>query len=608
MESMRRGLMDYNPLECYGVIGDLHTVAFVGMDGSIDFMCFPRFDSPSLFGALLDVRKGGRFKLAPVMHGENRKQFYFPDSMILLTRFFTEDGIAEISDFMAITELGHHHAVIRRAKSVRGDVSFRMELAPSFDYGRAAHHVEAQADGALFISQGADRSVVRLRTSVPLRIENGKAFAEFRLRAGASAGFVLEAVGNDDDSPSKSADYLPNSFKQTLNFWQNWSSRSRYRGRWRETVNRSAMTLKLLTFAPAGSIVAAPTFGLPEEIGGVRNWDYRYTWIRDASFTVFALLRLGYTDEATAFMRWIEERCREPDPERPLQVMYRVDGSHDLPETILEHWEGYRGSRPVRIGNAASRQLQLDIYGELMDAIYLYNQLEPISYDFWKRLVTLIDWVCGHWREPDYGLWEVRIGPAEFLHSKVMCWVAIDRALKLARHRSFPAPWDPWTRTRDEIYRFIYEEFWDNELGAFVQFKGAKTVDASALLMPLVKIIGPNDPRWRSTLNVINQSLVEDSLVFRYNVLKGAQDGLPGREGTFSMCSFWNVECLAQVGDLKKARLYFEKALSYANHLGLFAEQIGREGEQLGNFPQAFTHLAVITAAWHLNQSLDEQP
>jgi GH15 family glucan-1,4-alpha-glucosidase len=513
--------------------------------------------------------------------------------------------MAEVSDFMAIQELGHAHELVRRAKTIRGNVRFQMICDPRFDYGRARHRIEARKNEVLFISEGQDRTALRLCAEIPFRIENGAAVAEFELGSGQSAAFVLEDASGDRLSRcSANLEYVSMAFKETMNFWLSWILHSRYRGRWRETVNRSAITLKLLTSAPNGSLVAAPTFGLPEEFDGVRNWDYRYTWIRDASFTLYALMRLGYTAEAAAFMGWIEQRCRELNPGNPLQVMYGIDGRHDLPEILLDHFEGYRGSRPVRIGNSASRQLQLDIYGELMDSVYIYNKLEPISYDFWTQLVKLVDWVCDNWRRQDEGIWEVRSGPQEFLYSRVMCWVAIDRAIRLAVKRSFPAPLEKWIPIRDRIYRDIYENFWDDELGTFVQYKGAKTVDASALLMPLVKFIGSNDPRWRSTLQVINEELVEDSLVYRYSVLKGAQDGLPGREGTFSVCSFWNVECLARAGDLKQARFYFEKTLGYANHLGLFAEEIGLNGEQLGNFPQALTHLGLISAAYCLDEKL----
>ena len=597
----------YQPIENYGVIGDLNTTALVGMDGSIDFMCFPRFDSPSIFAALLDRRKGGRFKLHPLLNGAHCKQLYLPDSNILLTRFLSSDGVAEISDFMPITKLGHAHDLVRRVKAVRGELRFRVLCDPRFDYGRAGHRVEKRKGELVFISRGKDKTAIRLRSEVPLRVEEGKASAEFRLRAGDCAAFVLEDAGDGSESPSTGGDYVSESFKQTLNFWQEWVQRSKYRGRWREMVNRSALTLKLLTSAQYGSIVAAPTFGLPEEIGGVRNFDYRYTWIRDASFTLYALMRLGYTDEAAAFTQWIADRCAELKPGNPLQIMYRIDGGHDLRESELRHFEGYRKSRPVRIGNGACDQLQLDIYGELMDSVYIYNKFgELISYDLWGNLAQLIEWVCENWRRPDAGIWEIRGGPREFLYSRVMCWVAIDRGLRLAEKRSFPAPWEKWRKVRDEIYEDVYENFWNKELRCFVQYKGGKAVDASALLMPLVKFIGPNDPRWRSTLKVINEQLVEDSLVYRYNVLKGAATGFGGNEGTFSMCSFWNVECLARAGDLKQARLYFEKALGYANHLGLYAEELGLSGEHLGNFPQAFTHLALISAAYYLDKKLDE--
>lgn len=600
--------MGYKPIQNYGIIGDLDTVALVGMDGAIDFMCFPEFDSPTIFAALLDDEKGGSFQLAPVMKGATLKQLYMPDSNVLLTRFLAESGMAEVSDFMPIAGLGHAHNLVRRAKCIRGDIPFRMICAPRFDYARAEHRVQKKKYEVLFLSQGPDQTVLRLRSEVPLRVVNGTAVAEFKLRSGQTAAFVLEDARHRGGSPSAAPDYVSNSFKETMDFWRNWVRHSRYRGRWREVVNRSALALKLLTSDRYGSVVAAATFGLPEQVGGVRNWDYRYTWIRDASFTIYALMRLGYTAEATAFMRWIEARCSELKPGTPLQVMYGIDGRHQLEELQLPHLRGYRKSRPVRIGNGACEQLQLDIYGELMDSVYIYNKsIEPIAYDFWLNLARLIDWVCDNWQRPDEGIWEVRGGAREFLYSRVMCWVAIDRGLRLAQKRSFPAPLTRWQEIRDEIYRDVYERFWDPELKSFVQYKGAKTVDASALLMPLVKFIGPSDPRWRSTLQVINEKLVEDSLVYRYNVLRGADTGFPGREGTFSMCSFWNAECLAREGDLKLARFYFEKNLGYANHLGLYSEELGLNGEQLGNFPQAFTHLGLISAAYYLDRALDQQ-
>lgn len=597
--------MDYQPIENYGVIGDLQTVALVSMTGSIDFMCFPQFDSPTIFAALLDCRRGGRFSIAPV-HGDfKHRQRYFPDTNMLLTRFLGDGGVAEISDFMAMQHLGHSHNLVRRVKVVRGDIPFRVVCAPKFDYGRMKHKVEKRADEFLFIPESKWQPPLRLRSSVPMRVINGEAIAEFTLRSEESASFILEEAC--EDSPSAHPDYVSDVFKETMNFWERWLAQSRYRGRWREMVDRSALTLKLLTSLPHGSIVAAPTFSLPETIGGSRNWDYRFTWVRDASFTLFALMRLGYMEEASAFMAWIEKRCRDHDKGRPLQVMYRLDGKRDLPEMILKHFEGYKKSHPVRIGNAASNQLQLDIYGELMDSVFIYDKHgEPISYDMWTNLTRIVEWVCKNWKKPDDGIWEVRGGAKPFLYSRVMCWLAIDRAIQIAHHRSYPAPLVRWHRVRDEIYHNIYEKFWNPKLGSFVQYQGAKAVDAAALLMPLVKFISATDPRWRSTLKAIERSLVEDSLVYRYRPEKAADDGMSGQEGTFSVCSFWYVECLARAGDLKQARFIFEKALGYANHLGLYAEQLGPCGEHLGNFPQALSHIALISAAWTLDHALSQ--
>ena len=597
--------MSYQPIENYGVIGDLDTVALVGMDGSIDFLCLPHFDSPSVFAALLDHRRGGRFQIAPVLGEARQKQMYMPDTNILLTRFLSDEGVAEVSDFMPVLEKGHVHRLIRRAKTVRGEVHFRMRCEPKFDYGRAGHHIEQRSGEVLFVSDGPDKNVLRLRTQVPMRIEDGAVVAEFTLGLLETASFILETVSEGSDADSADPNYVRGAFKDTVNFWRRWLSQSNYRGRWREMVNRSALTLKLLTSKAHGSIVAAPTFGLPEKLGGGRNWDYRYTWIRDAAFTLYGLIRLGFTDEAAAFMHWIEARCGELNPDGSLQIMYGIDGRHELTEHTLSHFEGYRKSAPVRIGNGAYRQRQLDIYGELMDAVYLYNKYgEPIHHDLWQNLVRLIDWVCANWRLKDEGIWEIRSEQQEFLYSRLMCWVAIDRGIRLANKRSFPAPLDMWHRVRDEIYREIMTEFWDPGRRAFVQHKGTTALDAANLLMPLVKFVSPTDPRWLSTLKAIEEDLVDDSLVFRYKMGQGASDGLLGEEGTFNMCSFWFVECLTRAGDLEKARFFFEKIMGYANHVGLYAEELGPRGEHLGNFPQAFTHLALISAAYNLNRAL----
>jgi GH15 family glucan-1,4-alpha-glucosidase len=597
----------YKPIGDYGIIGDLHTVALVGMDGSIDFLCLPSFDSPSVFAALVDADRGGRFSLAPVLDDATRKQLYLPDTNVLLTRFLAGDGVAEVSDFMPVEDAGVAHNLVRRAKTVRGELSFRMRCDPRFDYARATHTAELRGGNeAIFVGRaGSAELVLRLRSSVPLRLENGAAVADFRLGADGSAWFVLDVVLPDQASPSQQPEYEISAFKQTVNFWRRWIDRSTYRGRWREMVNRSALTLKLLTSRQHGSIVAAPTFGLPETIGGERNWDYRYTWIRDSSFTLYGLMRLGYTHEAAAFMRWVMARCDELAPDGALQIMYGLDGRHELTEEILPHLEGYMGSSPVRVGNAAYTHLQLDIYGELMDSVYLYDKYgSPIPHDGWTNIVRLIDWVCAHWREPDEGIWEVRGGRKEFLYSRVMCWVAIDRAIRLANKRSFPAPLPRWYDARDTIYRDIYERIWDPNRKAFLQHVDARTLDAAALLMPLVRFVSPTDPRWVSTLRAIERELVSDSLVYRYKLEEGFSDGLSGQEGTFSMCSFWYVECLSRLGDLHQARFFFEKMLGYANHLGLYGEELGPQAQHLGNFPQAFTHLALISAAFDLDRRL----
>ncbi len=599
----------YQPIEDYGIIGDLCTVALVGIDGSIDFMCFPEFDSPTLFAAILDKKKGGYFRIQATHESAHAKQIYLPQSKVLLTRFLSEEGVAEISDFMPVQPVCPTHELIRRVKSVRGTNHFKLEFFPRFNYGRSEHRIEREGNNYIFESEGEDKTVIRFRCPVEAHItEEGGIVSEFTLEHGQSLPFIMEEVtGSNEDSPASNPDFVSEAFKETMNFWRSWISRMKYNGRWREMMERSALTLKLLTARKYGSLVAAPTFGLPEEIGGIRNWDYRYTWIRDASFTLYALIRLGYTEESEAFMRWIEDRCTELNEDGSLNIMYGINGRHELKESVLSHFEGYRGSSPVRIGNGAYDQLQLDIYGELMDSIYLYDKFtEQISYDLWQNVVKLTNWVIENWNQPDEGIWEVRGGQKKFLFSRVMCWVAVDRAVRMALKRSLPAPLDVWIDMRNKIHNSIYNDFWDPGIASFVQFKDSGTLDASTLLLPLVRFISPKDPRWLSTLKGIEHQLVEDSLVYRYKNLDN-HDGLVGDEGTFSMCTFWYVECLSRSGDLDKARFFMEKMLGYANHLGLYAEELGPRGEHLGNFPQAFTHLGFISAAFDLDRRLNER-
>jgi GH15 family glucan-1,4-alpha-glucosidase len=604
-----KGVPGYQPIENYGIIGDLHTTALVGMDGSIDWLCLPHHYSPSVFAAILDASKGGRFRISPEMEGAACKQLYWPDTNVLVTRFFTPDGVGEITDYMPVGDSGDGRVrrIVRRVEVVRGTMTFRMECTPAFDYAREGHETRIVSDGATFNSPSLS---LGLTSFLPLRKEGNGVLAKFTLQEEQSTVFVLRQIRPGEDyGIGLSRDDEQEVFMRTVEYWRRWLSQSTYTGRWREMVHRSALTLKLLTFEPTGAIVAAPTMGLPEEVGGERNWDYRYTWIRDAAFTLYGLLRIGLTQAAEGFMEWLESRCRTTNPEGSLQLMYGIDGRRDLAEQALDHLEGYRGSRPVRLGNGAYDQLQLDIYGELMDAVYLYNKHgSPISYDLWTHLRGMINWVCDNWQNEDKGIWETRGGRKNFVYSRLMCWVAVDRGLRLADKRSFPAERDKWLRIRDEIYEEIMEKGWSEERGAFVQSYGDETLDASNLVMPLVFFLSPSDPRMLKMLDAINRSpkdggLVSNSLVYRYDVQKSA-DGLTGEEGTFSLCTFWLVEALTRAGRLEEARLIFEKMLGYANHLGLYAEEIGHSGEALGNFPQAFTHLTLISAAYNLDKAL----
>jgi len=607
--------MGYQPIENYGLIGNMHTAVLVGMDGSIDWFCFPHFDSPSIFGAILDDQKGGRFKIAPTTLAGTRRQFYWPDTNVLVTRFLSPDGVGQVIDFMPVGVEEHepsYHRLIRRVQVLRGTMAFRVECTPAFNYARSEHKVEVGRNSVRFHSPELSMG---LGTSIPMKQEGSGAAAEFVLQEGQEAQFVLGMMEPGVEHCVLLSQQEANDlFRQTVEYWRRWLSKCTYTGRWREVVYRSALVLKLLTFEPTGAIVAAPTCSLPEGIGGERNWDYRYTWLRDAAFTLYGLLRVGFTDEAAKFMHWLEARCHELNPDGSLQIMYGIDGRHTLTEESLDHLEGYQGSRPVRVGNGAYNQLQLDIYGELMDSVYLYNKYgTPISYDLWRHLRRLINWVCDNWQRPDEGIWEVRGGKQHFVYSKLMCWVAVDRGLRLADKRSFPADRDRWLKVRDTIYEEIMSRGWNVERQAFVQRYGSDSLDAANLMLPLVFFLSPTDPRMLKTLDAINQSpekggLVSNSLVYRYNVSRTA-DGLSGEEGTFNMCTFWLVEALTRAGAvdrnrLNAARLMFEQMLGYANHLGLYGEQTGHSGETLGNFPQAFTHLALISAAFNLDRAL----
>ncbi|MGV9891314.1 glycoside hydrolase family 15 protein [Streptomyces sp. NPDC003395] len=601
----------YPPIADHGLVGDLQTAALVSSEGVVDWMCAPRFDSPSVFAALLDHDRGGHFAITVEGPDVTTRQLYFPDTAVLVTRFLTPDGVGEVVDFMPVDRpetQSTRHRLIRAMRVPRGRVRFSLSCRPRFDYGRARHTLELHDGLARFRGPGTD-ALLQPLGAVPLERDGDDVRAGVELTQGQRAAVVLtlDATGAPPE-PAPDAERLWAEFEATRDFWHRWVRRGRYRGRWQEAVNRSAITLKLLTYAPTGAPVAAATMGLPEQVGGERNWDYRYTWVRDASLSVHALLDLGHEEEAHAFRQWLGARLRDQRTVtgEPLQIMYRVDGDPHLSEELLTHWEGYRGSAPVRVGNDAAGQLQLDIYGEAAWALTRVRDARwaGYGYDGWLGLSDTLDWLTTHWDRPDEGIWETRGGRQDFTYSRVMCWAAFERGITLATAFARPADLPAWTAARDGIFRQIMERGWNAERGAFVQHYGSDVLDASLLLMPAVRFVAPRDPRWLSTLDAMDAELVSDSLVHRYN--PGASpDGLRGDEGTFSLCSFLYVDALARAGRVDQARYAFDKMLTYANHVGLFAEEIGPRGEQLGNFPQAFTHLALITATTALDEALD---
>jgi GH15 family glucan-1,4-alpha-glucosidase len=588
-------------ISSHGVIGDLRTVALVATDGTIDWYCPQAFDSPSVFAAILDGERGGLYQIAPAVDCATR-QLYLPDTNVLITRFLSPDGVGELQDFMPVTG---EQRLVRRVACVRGSMRFQLQCQPRFNYGRDRHATAICPAGACFRSPSL---TLTLLAAVHLEQTAAGVSSEFELNAGQTATFVLTDSNEPGARPGEIA--AQRLLADTVEYWQDWISQSSYTGRWREIVNRSALTLKLLTYAPTGAIVAAPTTSLPEQLGGERNWDYRYTWIRDAALTLKPIMSLGFSDELRAFGHFLTS-CLQSTPGNgsgPLQVLYGIDGRTQIPEETLDHLAGHGGSTPVRIGNDAAHQLQLDIYGEIIDAAYVLDRhTKQLPYAVWSAIASVADWLCENWDQPDEGIWETRGGRQRFTHSRLMCWVALDRAIRIAQDRGFPADLARWLSTRDQIFHRIMQRSWSESRRAFVQHEQSEVLDASVLLMPLVGFISPTDPRWLSTLDAISTELVADSLVYRYDPVV-SPDGLDGAEGTFSICSFWYVEALARSGRLAEARLAFEKMLTYANHLGLYSEQVGPSGELLGNFPQAFTHLALISAAICLDGELDQMP
>ncbi|MET9576409.1 glycoside hydrolase family 15 protein [Streptomyces sp. DT199] len=608
---------EYPLIENHGLIGDLQTAALVTTDGTVDWFCCPRFDSPSVFGALLDSDDGGHCTVRPAHATYATKQLYLPDTAILVTRFMTEAGAGEVVDFMPVTgtTVTPRHRLVRLVRCVRGSMTFEIDIAPRFDYGRKPHELHVTEHGAVFVSEGTNLTVHPIREPDDERLLNSLTVDKdlhltLSLQAGQQRGLVLEAAADGPPREIRLAEFQQ-IFDDAIRYWRSWLSKSRYSGRWREAVERSAITLKLMTYAPTGAVVAAPTTGLPEQPGGERNWDYRFTWIRDASFSVYALLGMGFTEEAQAFIEWLGERIKEraggEGGSGPLNIMYAVDGSSDLKEETLDHWEGYEGSAPVRIGNGAATQIQLDIYGEALDSIWFAHRhgIHP-GHRQWTELLAVLDWLTEHWDQAGEGLWETRGGRRHFTYGRVMSWVAFDRALRLAEATGRPATAARWSSVRDTIYEQVMERGWNESRGAFIQHYGGDVLDSSLLRMPTVGFITPEDPMWASTLDAMEQELVTDSLVYRYDP-EASPDGLRGSEGTFSLCTFMYVDALARAGRTDQARLVLEKMLGYANHLGLYSEEIALTGRQLGNFPQAFTHLALIDAAITLDAALNRR-
>ena len=592
--------MGYLPIEDHGIIGDLYTAALVGTDGTIDWLCLPDFDSPSVFCSILDDEKGGYFKIRPVQDFHSY-QIYLPETNVLLTRFLSREGVAEILDFMPIEDASEtRHDLVRDVRVIRGRMTVEVECRPAFDYARREHEIEPARGGVIFRSAG---TALNLASEVPLEEGPGRSVrGRFELKAGESASFVLQLLeeGEGPREVLKRAE-CQDLLQQTMDYWRRWIAGSAYRGRWRDMVNRSTLALKLMTYEPTGALVTAPTMGLPQSIGGAQNRDYRYTWLRDAAFTMFVLLRIGFKDEAHRFMGWIQQRCQGSGG--LLNPLYGLDGRKEVVEEELSHLSGYRGSRPVTLGNGANRLLQFDLYGAVLDAAYLHNKYgAPLDYDTWQSLRTLLSWLSENWRRPDAGTWGDRGHLDQFVSSKVFSWVALDRAIRLAYQRGLPGEEELWIGQRDAIYQEVMQKGWNAEKGSFVEHYGSGALDASLLLMPVTQFVGPTDPRWLATLDRIQNELAHDTLVDRYEAADA--DGSATEEGTFNVCSFWLVECLTRAGRLDEARLALEKMFSYANHLGLYAEKLGSSGEALGNFPHAFTHLSLITASVRLDRAL----
>ena len=586
----------------YALLGDCHSAALVGRDGSIDWACFPRFDAPSVFCRILDEQRGGSFCLSPVGHFTSTRT-YVEDSNVLATTFTTPRGVLEVVDCMPVsaagassgTSVSTRHALLRRVRCLAGEVQVRVVVAPRFEYGSFTPRVRLTSWRTAEVVGGAD--ALWVSSTRPLVAQESALRARWRLRAGDEAW--IEAAWTPsfvERAPEKAPDLhdFHRRLEDTLTFWRKWIGRCSYQGEHLKAVRRSALTLKALTYAPTGALVAAPTTSLPEELGGTRNWDYRFTWLRDASLTLISLLVLGYREEADAFRHWL--RRTSAGRAEDLQIMYGIQGQRLLPEVELGHLAGHAGSRPVRIGNGAAKQLQLDVSGELLEASWLYARAGGlVTPTNWAFLSGLVEEVCRRWRQPDQGLWEMRDEPRHFIHSKLLCWVALDRGLRLAQERNLPVPLMRWARERAELRRYLMECAAD---GWFPQARGTSVADASTLLVPALGFLPLAHPLVRGTVQKVRERLESGGLLYRYL----APDGLSGGEGAFLLCSFWLVDVLAHEGKWEEAEALLSRLLGLANDVGLYAEEaVPITGEALGNFPQAFTHMALVSSCAQLS-------
>ncbi len=593
----------YKKIEHYGLIGNLETCALVGNDGSIDWLCTPHLESPSVFGAILDSEKGGRFCIQPVAE-YSTSQKYIDRTNVLQTFFSTESGTATLTDFMTpvyeMTELtGKPRSLFRKIECSEGSIEIQMDFTPRFDYARNIPLIQKKNGGVLALS--GDQQLF-LYSNGRLKPNIQEVTSNKKMTKGDSLWFIVSYDTLHTFSPEECEDLL----NRTIRYWQQWAHTCDidtcvFKGPWHDMVVRSGLVLKLLTHPATGAIAAAPTTSLPEEIGGVRNWDYRYSWIRDSSFTAQALYDMGHKDEALEYFHWFHRICQSKEHPSEIQIMYGLHGDMDLKEEILGHLSGYKDSRPVRIGNGAAKQIQLDIYGELIEAFFeTYRYERGIPEEAWTMIRRITDYVCDIWNTPDYGIWEVRSEPKHFTHSKLMCWVAIDRGLRMAKYCGFSAPVDKWQKTRDDIRKAILKHGFNKKLNSFVQDFDSKYLDATALLIPLLEFLPVQDQRVQGTIDAINKHLSHNGLIYRYN----GEDGLPGGEGTFLLCTFWMIDVLALSGRVEEAEKLYENVLSHISPLGLFAEEVDAANKMhLGNYPQGFSHIGLINSALYIGKA-----